>query len=121
MSFEKVMLLLVGVLTMIIPQLKKADSVVGVKETSEALRGVNEISLFLVQRFKDGLGFDDATAMWEKLKDDEAFKLKVKQGYEGYKLIPAEFKDLDAGEGLELASVQLEYVPKFVNEFKKNV
>ena len=34
-------------------------------------------------------------------------------------LIPEEFKDIDLGEGFEIADKQLDYVPKYIECFKK--
>ena len=53
------------------------------------------------------------------LTTDEEFKKVVSAAYEGYGKIPAEVKDIDAGEGLELIALQTEYIPKFINAFKK--
>lgn len=101
------------------PQLKSEDSKEGIKETKEALIGVNEVSLFMCEKLQDGVQFSDATDFYSKLTSDEAFKAKVKEAYEGYDKIPSEVKDVDAGEGLELASVQVGYVEKFLACFKK--
>lgn len=116
---NKVFLLLSSVLTMVAPSLKKADSALGVKETKEALIGVNEVSLCLAEKFKDGVQVTDFTEFYAKVTADEDFKSKVKAAYDNYKAIPAEIKDVDAGEGIELAVVQLDYAPKFLAVFSK--
>ena len=116
---EKTIQLILSVLTLLIPQLKKADSVVGVKESKEMLIGLNELSLLLLKKFKDGVQFNDFTEMYSQLQNDPEFKIKIEAAYENYQVIPEEIKDIDGGEGLELASVQLEYTPKLINEFKK--
>lgn len=119
MSLEKILTLLSGIIAMLIPQLKSEESKEGIKESCEMLKGVNEVSLFLCQRLKDGVQLEDATEFYKKLTADEEFKKVVGDAYEGYQKIPAEIKDVDAGEGLELAQVQLDYVPKYVETFKK--
>lgn len=116
---QKIFTLLASVLTMIAPSLKKADSQLSVKETKEALIGVNEVSLCLAEKFKDGVQVTDFTEFYAKVTADEDFKNKVKAAYENYKAIPDEVKDIDAGEGIELAVVQLDYAPKFVAVFAK--
>lgn len=116
---EKIIQMIISVAGLLIPQLKKVDSKEGIKETKEALVGINEVSLFLAEKLKDGVQFTDATDFYAKLTKDEAFKKVVGDAYENYEKIPAEVKDIDAGEGLELAVVQVEYVPKFIAALKK--
>lgn len=119
MNMEKIVQLLLSVFTLLIPQLKKADSKLGVKESKEMLVGLNELSLLLVSKFKDGVQFSDFTEMYAHLQSDAEFEAKLKAAYDNYQVIPEEIEDVDAGEGLELASVQLEYVPKLVDGLKK--
>lgn len=115
---HKVFTLISSVFTMISAQLKSPDSKHGIKETKEALIGINEVSLCLAEKFKDGVQVSDFTEFYAKITSDEAFKAKVKDAYDNYKAIPEEIKDVDAGEGLELAVVQLDYAPKFLDIFK---
>jgi len=94
-------------------------SKVGIKETIEAQVAVNELALFLVERFKDGFqAIEDGVAIFDKLKNDADFRDKLIAAYDNYGAIPAEVKDIDLLEGVELAKVQLDYVPKFVDQFK---
>lgn len=91
---------------------------VGIKETKEALIGLNEVGVLLASRLKDGVGVDDFTAVWEKLRNDEEFKAKVQAAYDKAGEIPSEIADLDLGEGVDLALTQVSYVPKFVEALK---
>ena len=116
---EKLFDILVKVLAMIAPSLKSEDSKVGVKETTEALEALNEISLLLLQRFSDGFGVDDFVAIWDKLKSDEEFKAVLAAGFDKYSEVPAEIKDTDIGEGLDLLNVQIKYLPALLDSFKK--
>lgn len=116
---NKVFLLAQSVIAMIAPQLKKDDSVHGIKETKEALIGVNEVSLCLAEKFKDGIQFTDFTEFYAKVTTDADFKGKIEAAYENYKAIPEEIKDVDAGEACELLAVQLDYTPKFLDVFSK--
>lgn len=116
---QKIFTLLASVLTMIAPTLKKAGSQLGIKETKEALIGVNEVSLCLAEKFKDGVQVTDFTEFYAKVTSDADFKAKVQAAYDNYKAIPEEMKDVDAGEGIELAVVQLDYAPKFLAVFSK--
>ena len=116
MKIEKIITMLRGVITFLIPQLKKEDSIVGVKETKEALIAINAITLFLVKRFKDGVDVADAFAIIKKVATDEdpEFKALIAAGYDNYKAIKVEAKDIDGGEALELVDVQLAEIPKFL-------
>jgi hypothetical protein len=117
---QKVMLLLYQMITFLAPQLKSKDSKLDIKETKEALIGINEVSLCLAEKFKDGVQVTDFTELYAKITSDEAFKEKVKAAYDNYKAIPEEVKDVDAGEALELAAIQLDYAPKFIEVFAKD-
>lgn len=90
---------------------------VGIKETKEALIGVNEVAVLIASKFKDGVQFGDFAAFWEAFKNDAEFKAKMEAAYNGYQAIPEEVKDLDVGEGLELAMVQIQYIPKLLAAF----
>jgi hypothetical protein len=91
---------------------------VGIKEAKEAIIGVNELAIFIASRLKDGVGVDDVMAVWEKLKDDEEFKTKIVAAYEGISLVPEEIKDMSLQEGLELAVIQVSYVPQLLAAIK---
>lgn len=89
-----------------------------IKETQEALVAVNEISVLLISRLKDGVQGADFSAVWEKLMVDGEFKAKVQAGYEDVSKIPAEIKDLDVYEIGQLVMAQVSYVPKLVEALK---
>ena len=92
----------------------------GIKETEEMMVGMNEVSLYLVSVLKDGLQLADFGAVMNKLLVDKAFRDKIEAAYEGAKLIPKEVKDLDLGEVLKLAELQLSYIPKYMAALKNN-
>lgn len=118
-SVKKIFALLVQVLSFLAPSLKSADSTVDVKETKEMVIGVNEVTLVLMGGFKDGVQFGDFPAFWAHYQNDAKFEAALKAAWDNYQAIPAEIKDIDVGEGLELAAVQLEYVPKMLDALKK--
>jgi len=89
-----------------------------VHNAKELLVAVNEVSIFLIARFVDGLGADDAVAIWEKLKNDDEFKTKIMVAYEGYQQIDDELADANLEEGIELVQMQLSYVPKILAALK---
>jgi len=92
---------------------------IGIKDTKEALIGVNELTVFFADRFSDGVQLADFEAFWGKLLTDPEFKSKIQNAYEGYAQIPAEAKDISLSEALELVKVQIGYVPKLVEVFTK--
>ena len=49
----------------------------GVKESKELLTGAFAVTELLIERFSDGVGVDDAVAIFDKLKNDEDFKAKI--------------------------------------------
>jgi hypothetical protein len=86
----------------------------GIKETKEAIVGINEVSLLLVSRFKDGIQVGDFVAFWASFQNDPEFKAKLQTAYEGYNNIPDEVKDISLAEASELISLEVQYVPKLV-------
>jgi hypothetical protein len=92
---------------------------VGIKESKEAIDGAVELSKFVISRAKDGIGIDDASALVMKLLADEAFKAKLQSAVEGIQLVPAEFKDLDFSEGVELGVFAAGKAKEIIDELKK--
>jgi len=92
---------------------------VGIKECKEALIGINELAVVLASVFKDGAQIGDAAVLWAKLQADPEVSAKLVAAYQGVSLIPAEVKDLDLGEGVELVSLQAAYVPKLIAALSK--
>ncbi len=91
---------------------------IGIKETKEALIGINELGLFFVERFKDGRQMGDFIAFWEKLKNDEEFFQIVQEAYRGIHLVPKEADNMNINEGVELVVLQLSYIPKFIEALR---
>lgn len=91
----------------------------GIKESKEALEGMMELSICLVEVFKDGLQFSDIMDLWEKLKNDPLVSAKLAAAYEGYQKVPDELNDLNIDESFELGACALQYMPKLIKSFKK--
>lgn len=89
-----------------------------VKETKEALVGINELALILCKRLKDGVQLADALAVWDAIKNDAEVQAKIVAAYDGISLVKAEVADIDLSEGIELAVMQAQYVPKLVAALK---
>lgn len=116
---EKTIKLIMSVLSMIAPSLKKKDSKHGIKETKEMMIGANEVSLFMCEKLKDGVQFSDGVDFYNKITQDEIFKQKMVDAYDNFQKIPTEIEDADGGEGIELAVVQINYIPRYIECFKK--
>lgn len=91
----------------------------GIKETKEAVAGVMELAVLLAARLKDGVQLGDVVAVYDKLKDDAEFQAKLLAAYGGVGAVPAEVKDLDLMESVELVTVIVPYVPKVADALKK--
>jgi len=91
----------------------------GIQETKEALIGINELALALAERFADGVQFGDMIAFWDKLQKDEVFRAKLTAAYEGWSKVSAEVGDLDVQESLELVTVQMNFIPRYIETLKK--
>jgi hypothetical protein len=97
----------------------KGDTMYGIEETKEVLVASNELGLVIAKHVKDGAQVTDIAAIAMELFGSDAFKAALVKAIENVKQVPAEVKDIDIGEGLELAKVQLSYVPKFLDVLKK--
>ncbi|MCJ7520997.1 MAG: hypothetical protein MUP21_02070 [Dehalococcoidia bacterium] len=93
--------------------------VTGCTETLDALIAVNELALFLVGRFADGVGFDDLIASWNKVQSDDEFRNRLSAAYEGWSKISGEIEDLDVNEAISLVSAQMSYVPRLMEALKQ--
>lgn len=91
----------------------------GIKEVSEAVVGVNELGILVLKQFKDGVQFADFQAFYEHFAQNIEFKQRLEAAYNDFNKIPAEIKDLDISEGIQLAGIQLSYLPRIVEALKK--
>lgn len=99
---------------------KMSEQQLGIKETKEVLVGLNEVSIAIAKRFKDGIQVaQDAEGLYEDLVKDAQVKAVILAAYENAKAVPAELKDLSVMEGVELGMVQAQYIPKIVEALKK--
>ena len=86
----------------------------GIKETKEMMKAINELAMFLIDRFKDGVQMADFVKFYSAMMMDSEMKAMVKKAYDGYEAIPAELKDIDLEEASELISEQISMVPKII-------
>ena len=92
----------------------------GIVETKQAFVAVNEIGVYLAGKLKNGFQLSDATDFVAKLVGDAEFQKVLKDAIEGATTIPDELGDIDLAEGLELATLALSYVPKYVEALKNS-
>lgn len=86
------------------------------KETKEALIAVISILEFFNERFKDGVGYDDALAFISKLFSDDVFVKKIKNGLDGMNYISEELKNLDTEK---IAALGFEIAPDVISLLNK--
>lgn len=91
----------------------------GVDQTKELLVGVNELSIVLIKHLKDGVQLADAPAILDDLKNNPEVLAKLLAAKDRISEVPAEIKDVDFMEGVQLAMVQAAYVPKILEAAKK--
>ena len=92
----------------------------GIGETKELVEGIMEVSLRLVEIFKDGVDMSDVALIWDLVRNDEQFKQKMAKAWDGYKKIPLEVKDMDPYEAVELTTCLLVFIPKILEVLKSN-
>lgn len=90
-----------------------------IKEIKEAVIGVNELALVLIMLFRDGIQVSDFADLWAKIQTDANFKAALYAAYENIKAAGTEIKDMDWTEGIDLATLQISYVPRIIEAFKK--
>lgn len=91
----------------------------GIKETKEVLVALNSLSLLIVKKLKDGIQVQDGIEIAQALFSDGEIKSAVQAASDKISEVPAEIKDLDINEGIELGMYQAMQVPKFVEALKK--
>ena len=95
-----------------------SDQKLPIKDVEELLIACNELVILMIQRFKDGVQFDDFISLYSSLMEDERIKEIMFKAYNGYKNIPGQAKDMDVKETCQLAATQLKYIPIIVNSIK---
>lgn len=73
----------------------------GIQETKEAMIAAFALGLFMIERFKDGVGIDDGMAAGQKLMDPK-FRELILAGIRDADKIKTEIEDISFPEGAEL-------------------
>ena len=90
----------------------------GIKETTEVIECITIIGIFVARTLKQGMPVD--TAFFVKLQNDPEFQIALKKASEGINKIPAEIKDLDFEENLNLGLMGLRYISQLLTVLKNN-
>jgi len=88
----------------------------GIKETKEAIIGINELCLVLVAHLADGLQLGkDVPAIIAELMTNSELINAMQKGLEGMEKIPGEIQDIDLKEGVELGMLLMSYVSRYAD------
>lgn len=91
----------------------------GIKETSEVLVALNELTVVLAKLLKDGVQMTDLNELISLIVLNPEFRSRMQLAFENAKACTEEIKDLSIVEGLALVKIQMEYVPKVIEAFSK--
>ncbi len=95
------------------------SEVVGIKETKEALVGINELAIEIAKHLKAGGGLiTEVGAILDDFKTNPDLSAKLLAAVDNIKAVPDEIKDLSWAEGAELAVAQVQYVPQVLAALK---
>jgi hypothetical protein len=90
----------------------------GIKETTEFIECIILLATFLAKTLKQGMPVD--TALFVKLQNNSEFQAALKKASEGIKEIPAEIKDLDFEENINLGVLGLRFITKILKVLNEN-
>jgi hypothetical protein len=88
------------------------------KELSEAIVGALELAIILTTHLKDGFQFDDLSKLFAQLFNDQEVKSKLDAAFSGYAKISEETKLMEVQDYVAIASIFLNYLPKFIDALK---
>lgn len=86
----------------------------GVRELRELIEAVMDIGIAVLAEFSDGIQLRDVWKIVTKLQNSPEYRTAIGKAYDGSSKIPAELKDVDGEEAIELAMVMLPYLPKLI-------
>jgi hypothetical protein len=90
-----------------------------VKETTEAVVGLLNLTIVIAGLLKDGPQWSDAVALVEKFTNDAEFKNSLVQAIDGISKVPDELKNLTVAEALEIVKVLVDKGPALVGALNK--
>lgn len=87
----------------------------GIKETKDVMIAFLKLSALLAVTFKDGAQAKDFIEVYEKISSNEELKASFVAAYNDIEKVPAEVKDLQFAEAVELLVAA---VPEIANLIK---
>lgn len=87
---------------------------VGIKETKELVIAINQVGLKVLELAQDGLDLKDAADLAVEIANNKELKDALALAVEDFQKIPEEFKDLSFKEAIDLASVQVQFIPEIL-------
>lgn len=91
----------------------------GVKETKELLTGLFTVTKVLAVELKNGFQISDLIASFNAIQNDPVKKAALEAALKNITEVPAEVKDVNLAEGIELAMHVITEVPSLIEAFKK--
>ena len=93
-----------------------AEEKLGIKETNDVVLALFKVGVVLAKKAHDGLQVSDLAV----LLADEDVKKSLLEAAVGIEKVPAEVKDMDASEVVQMAVVVLEQLPSLLGALKKD-
>jgi len=95
------------------------EQAVGVKDTKEVVKAILELVKVSADLLKDGAQVQDLIAGYAALAGDPVKKAALEAALQGIGNIPAEVKDINLAEGIELLVAVAQELPGVLAAFKK--
>jgi hypothetical protein len=89
-----------------------------IKETSEVLDAAGDLGALLVKHIRDGVQATDAAGIAAELMTRPDVIASLKRAADGIQNVPAELRDVDAVEGLDLATIGINNAKKVLTALK---
>lgn len=93
---------------------------VGIKETKELLIAINMLAVELIKLVKDGIQASDAAVLVAIISSNEPVKNALFAAFSNISAVPAEVKDLDVAEIVELVGAEVGLLPAILEAMKKD-
>lgn len=100
-------------------QEKEETKMSDVKEIKDVVIFANDFTLLVIQKLKDGFQVQDGVDLASALFQDGQIKNEMNEALKNISDVLNETKNLDAAAGVELGMLQLSYVPRYIDAFKK--
>ncbi len=100
-------------------KMESSEQKLGIKETKDVLIAANKLTILIIKKLKDGVQIQDGIEIAESLFKDGEIKSAVGEAKDKIEQVPAEVKDIDLQEGLELGMYQASQLPLYLEAIKK--